>query len=336
VKVLVTGAAGFIGYHTAEALLRRGDTVVGLDNLNAYYDVSLKEARLDRLNQRSGFRFVKADLADDAAMAALFAEEAPARVVHLGAQAGVRYALEDPHSYARSNLVGFLNVLEGCRHHSVEHLVYASSSSVYGANASMPYTVSQNVDHPLSFYGATKKSNELMAHTYAHIFRLPVTALRFFTVYGPWGRPDMALFTFTRKMLAGEPIDVFNQGAHARDFTYIDDVVEGVVRTLDHVAAPSPAWQAAHPDPASSSAPYRIYNIGNTRPVELMHLIACLERELRVTATKNLAPAQPGDMARTWADVDALIADVGFRPSTPIEEGVRRFVAWYRDYYRAP
>lgn len=332
-KVLVTGAAGFIGFHTAKTLLERGDTVVGLDNLNSYYDVRLKQARLAQLEGANQFRFVKADLADPGAIAALFADERPNRVAHLGAQAGVRYALDDPHSYAQSNLVGFLNVLEGCRHNSVEHLVYASSSSVYGANTAMPYSVSQNVDHPLSFYGATKKANELMAHTYAHIFKLPVTGLRFFTVYGPWGRPDMALFTFTRKILAGEPIDVFNYGEHARDFTYIDDVVESVVRMLDRVAAPNPAWQGAHPDPASSSAPYRLYNIGNTEPIELMDLIACVERALGKTAKKNFVAMQPGDMPRTWADVDALIEDVGFKPTTPIEEGVRRFVEWYKGYY---
>ncbi|MGE5511470.1 MAG: NAD-dependent epimerase [Bacteroidota bacterium] len=332
-KVLVTGAAGFIGFHAAKALLGRGDTVVGLDNLNHYYDVGLKEARLEQLSGSERFRFVKADLADAAAMAALFAEELPRRVVHLGAQAGVRYALEDPQSYAQSNLVGFLNVLEGCRRHGVEHLVYASSSSVYGANTTLPYAVGQNVDHPLSFYGATKKANELMAHTYAHNFDLPVTGLRFFTVYGPWGRPDMALFTFTRKILAGEPIDVFNHGAHARDFTYIDDVVEGVLRTLDRIAAPNPEWRSSDPDPATSTAPYRLYNLGNSRPVQLMDMIACLERELGKTATKVFVPMQPGDMPATWADVDTLIRDVGFTPSIPIEEGIRRFVAWYKRYF---
>jgi len=334
VKVLVTGAAGFIGYHAAEALLARGDDVIGLDNLNDYYDVGLKQARLERLERSRHFRFVRADLADRDAVARLFAGEKPDRVVHLGAQAGVRHALDHPHSYVDSNIVGFLNILEGCRHHGAEHLLFASSSSVYGANTSMPYAVHQNVDHPLNLYGATKKANELMAHSYAHLFRLAVTGLRFFTVYGPWGRPDMALFKFTRSILAGEPIDVFNQGAHARDFTYIDDVVEGVVRTLDRTAAPNPAWRGSDPDPASSSAPYRLYNIGNSQPVELMDLIACLERALGKTATKTFLPLQNGDMLRTSADVDALVEDVGFRPATPIEEGVRRFVEWYRDYYK--
>ena len=333
-KVLVTGAAGFIGYHAAEALLARGDDVIGLDNLNDYYDVGLKQARLERLERSRHFRFVRADLADRDAVARLFAGEKPDRVVHLGAQAGVRHALDHPHSYVDSNIVGFLNILEGCRHHGAEHLLFASSSSVYGANTSMPYAVHQNVDHPLNLYGATKKANELMAHSYAHLFRLAVTGLRFFTVYGPWGRPDMALFKFTRSILAGEPIDVFNQGAHARDFTYIDDVVEGVVRTLDRTVAPNPAWRGSDPDPASSSAPYRLYNIGNSQPVELMDLIACLERALGKTATKTFLPLQNGDMLRTSADVDALVEDVGFRPATPIEEGVRRFVEWYRDYYK--
>jgi len=334
VKVLVTGAAGFIGYHAAQALLTRGDAVIGLDNLNDYYDVGLKQARLDRLVPARQFRFVRADLADRETVARLFADEKPDRVLHLGAQAGVRHALDHPDSYIDSNIAGFLNILEGCRHNGTEHLVYASSSSVYGANGSLPYSVRQNVDHPLSLYGATKKANELMAHTYAHIFRLPVTGLRFFTVYGPWGRPDMALFRFTRQIIAREPIDVFNQGAHARDFTYIDDVVEGVVRALDRIAAPNPAWRGSDPDPASSSAPYRLYNIGNSQPVELMDLIACLERVLGKTARKTFLPLQPGDMLRTFADVDALAEDVDFRPATPIEDGVRRFVDWYKDYYK--
>ena len=333
-KVLVTGAAGFIGYHVAEALLARGDEVIGLDNLNDYYDVPLKQARMQRLENARLFQFVRADLADRPAVAGLFADAKPERVVHLGAQAGVRYALDHPDSYVDSNVVGFLNILEGCRHHGIAHLVYASSSSVYGANTAMPYAVEQNVDHPLNLYGATKKANELMAHSYAHLFGLPVTGLRFFTVYGPWGRPDMALFKFTRNILAGEPIDVFNQGAHARDFTYIDDVVEGVVRTLDRIAAPNSAWSGDAPDPATSSAPYRLYNIGNSQPVELMDLIACLERALGKTAKKNFLPLQPGDMLRTFADVDALAEDVGFRPATPIDEGVRRFVDWYKDYYK--
>jgi UDP-glucuronate 4-epimerase len=333
-KVLVTGAAGFIGYHTAKALLDRGDEVIGFDNLNTYYDVRLKEARLSNLRPRNGFSFHKLDLADRAGMEKLFEETRPARVIHLGAQAGVRHSLKDPEAYAQSNIVGTLHVLEGCRHTGVEHLVYASSSSVYGANTTMPYSVHQNVDHPLSLYAASKKSNELMAHTYAHLYRLPVTGMRFFTVYGPWGRPDMALFEFTRRILAGEPIDVFNNGQHARDFTYIDDIVEGILRTTDHTAAPDPAWSGAHPDPARSSAPYRLYNIGNNNPVELMHFIACLEKALGREAKKNFLPLQPGDVPRTFADVDDLVADVGFKPSTPIEVGIAKFVDWYRGYYR--
>lgn len=333
-RILVTGAAGFIGYHTAKALLDRGDEVVGLDNLNSYYDSRLKEARLGLLQGRNGFAFHRLDLADRAGMEALFAETRPQRVVHLAAQAGVRYSLQNPHAYVDSNLVGMLHVLEGCRHNGVEHLVYASSSSVYGANTSLPFNVHQNVDHPLSLYAATKKANELMAHTYAHLYRLPVTGLRFFTVYGPWGRPDMALFLFTRKILAGEPIDVFNEGRHARDFTYIDDIVEGVVRTVDKVAEPDASWSGDDPDPATSSAPYRLYNIGNNNPVELMHFIGCLEQALGCEAKKTFLPLQPGDMPKTYADVDALVADVGFKPSTPIEEGIARFVEWYRSYYK--
>ena len=332
-RVLVTGAAGFIGYHTAKALLARGDEVVGLDNLNAYYDVKLKEARLSQLHNCNGFSFHKLDLADRAGMERLFTEVRPQRVIHLGAQAGVRYGMENPTAYVDSNLVGTLHVLEGCRRNGVEHLLFASSSSVYGANTSLPFSVHQNVDHPLSLYAATKKSNELMAHSYAHLYRLPVTGLRFFTVYGPWGRPDMALFKFTRSILAGEPIDVFNNGHHARDFTYIDDVVEGVLRTADRVPAPNPDWNGAAPDPASSSAPYRLYNIGNHNPVELMHFIGCLEKALGREAKKNFLPLQPGDVPATFADVDDLVADVGFSPSTPIEEGIARFVDWYRSYY---
>jgi UDP-glucuronate 4-epimerase len=333
-RFLVTGAAGFIGYHTAKALLDRGDEVIGLDNLSAYYDVKLKEARLSRLQGRNGFAFHKLDLNDRSGMERLFAETRPQRVIHLAAQAGVRYSLENPHAYIDSNVVGTLHVLEGCRHNGVEHLVLASSSSVYGANTSLPFSVHQNVDHPLSLYAATKKANELMAHSYAHLYRLPVTGLRFFTVYGPWGRPDMALFLFTRKILAGEPIDVFNNGAHARDFTYIDDIVQGVLRTADHVAAPDPDWSGSSPDPASSSAPYRLYNIGNNNPVELMHFIACLEKALGREAKKNFLPLQPGDVPKTYADVDALVADVGFKPATSIEDGIARFVEWYRSYYR--
>jgi len=334
-KVLVTGAAGFIGFHTARALLDRGDEVIGFDNLNAYYDVSLKEARLEQLKPRNDFHFIKGDLADRPAVERLFGEHRPERVIHLAAQAGVRYSLTHPHAYIDSNLVGFLNVLEGCRHNGVEHLVFASSSSVYGANTTMPFSVHHNVDHPLSLYAATKKSNELMAHTYAHLYRLPTTGLRFFTVYGPWGRPDMALFTFVRQILANEPIDVFNEGHHARDFTYIDDVVEGVVRVADRVPAPNPAWSGERPDPASSLAPYRLYNIGNNSPVKLMDFIAEIEKALGREASKNFLPLQPGDVPATYADIDDLKADVGFTPNTLIEDGVARFVDWYRDYYRA-
>jgi len=334
-KVLVTGAAGFIGFHTAKALLDRGDQVVGLDNLSDYYDVSLKRARLAELDGRNGFSFVKADLADRAAMTGLFEEGRFDRVVNLAAQAGVRYSIEHPHCYVDSNLVGFLNVLEGCRHNGVEHLVYASSSSVYGANTQMPFSVHDNVDHPLSLYAATKKSNELMAHTYAHLYRLSVTGLRFFTVYGPWGRPDMSLFLFTRKILAGEPIDVFNNGNHSRDFTYIDDIVEGVVRTLDRIAKPDPAWDGAKPDPGTSNAPYRLYNIGNNSPVGLMHFIETLEKTLGKTAKKNFLPLQPGDVPETYADIDDLRQAVGFSPKTSIEDGIARFVEWYRGYYGA-
>lgn len=333
-RFLVTGAAGFIGFHTAKALLDRGDEVIGLDNLNPYYDVGLKQARLAQLEGRNGFTFHKLDLANRGGMEKLFSETRPQRVIHLAAQAGVRYSLEAPHAYVDSNVVGMLNVLEGCRHNAVEHLVYASTSSVYGANTSLPFSVHDNVDHPLSLYAATKKADELMAHTYAHLYRLPVTGLRFFTVYGPWGRPDMALFTFTRKILAGEPIDVYNNGRHARDFTYIDDIVEGVVRTADKVAEPDPDWTGADPDPASSSAPYRLYNIGNNNAVELMDFIECLEKALGREAKKNFLPLQPGDVPKTFADVDALSDAVGFRPSTPIEEGIARFVDWYRSYYR--
>ncbi len=332
-KVLVTGAAGFIGYHVAERLLARGDEVIGLDNLNDYYDPALKRARLSRLEAHDGFRFIKADLEDADAIARLFAEERPERVVNLAAQAGVRYSLENPRAYIDANVVGFLNILEGCRHGEVEHLVFASSSSVYGANTALPFSVSQNVDHPLSLYAATKKANELMAHTYAHLYGLPVTGLRFFTVYGPWGRPDMALFLFTRAILAGKPIDIFNHGRHVRDFTYIDDIVEGVVRTLDRVAAPDADWNPEAPDPASSSAPYRLYNIGNNRPVPLMDYIACLERALGREGKKNFLPLQPGDVPATHADVSALANDIGYQPRTPIEDGIAKFVDWYLAHY---
>jgi len=333
-KILLTGAAGFIGFHTTKVLLDRGDEVIGLDNLNAYYDVTLKEARLAQLLPRNGFHFIKASLEDRAAIDRLFAEYKPQRVIHLAAQAGVRFSLTNPHEYLDSNISGFLHILEGCRHNNVEHLVYASSSSVYGANTSLPFSVHQNIDHPLSLYAATKKANELMAHTYAHLYRLPVTGLRFFTVYGPWGRPDMSMFLFTDKIIKGEPIDVFNHGHHARDFTFIDDIVQGVVRATDRVAAPNPAWSSDQPDPATSSAPYRLYNIGNHSPVQLMDYISCIEKAVGKTAIKNMLPMQPGDVPATFADIDALKADIGFEPKTPIEEGVKRFVAWYRDYYR--
>lgn len=332
-KVLVTGAAGFIGFHTCVRLLERGDEVIGLDNLNAYYDVRLKEARLDLIKDHASFKFVKADLEDRAAIEALFAAHKPERVINLAAQAGVRYSLENPHAYIDANVVGFINILEGCRHSGIEHLVFASTSSVYGANTNMPFSVHQNVDHPLSLYGATKKANELMAHTYASLYQLPVTGLRFFTVYGPWGRPDMSLFLFTQKILAAEPIDVFNNGNHSRDFTYIDDIVEGVVRTLDTVAEANAEWSSDAPDPGTSSAPYRLYNIGNNNPVELMSFISCIEKATGRTAQKNFLPLQPGDVPKTYADIDALSDAVGFRPQTTIEEGIEKFVAWYRSYY---
>ena len=333
-RVLVTGAAGFIGFHVASRLLARGDEVIGLDNLNPYYDPTLKEARLAILKKQAGFSFEKIDLADRAAMEALFARGKIQRVVHLAAQAGVRYSIQNPHAYAESNLTGTLHVLEGCRHHGIEHLVFASTSSVYGANTNMPFSVHQNVDHPLSFYAATKKANELMAHTYASLYGLPVTGLRFFTVYGPWGRPDMALFMFTRNILAGRPIDVFNYGKHRRDFTYIDDIAGGVIASLDHVATPNESWDSNKPDPATSRAPYRLYNIGNNRPVELMHYIEVLEQCLGRKAEKNLLPLQIGDVPDTWADAEDLVRDVGYRPATPVEEGVRRFVEWYLGYYK--
>ncbi len=333
-RVLVTGTAGFIGNHLALRLLERGDEVIGIDNVNDYYDVSLKEARLARIKDHPNFVEIRASLEDRARIEAVFAEYRPQRVVNLAAQAGVRYSLVNPYSYIDSNISGFLNILEGCRHHQVEHLVYASSSSVYGANTKMPFSVHHNVDHPLSLYAASKKANELMAHTYSHLYGIPTTGLRFFTVYGPWGRPDMALFIFTRKILAGEPIDVFNHGKHKRDFTYIDDIVEGVIRTLDKVPEPNPAWDSDHPDSATSRAPYRLYNIGNNQPVELMYFIETLEKALGMEAKKNFLPLQPGDVPATYADIDDLSTDVGFRPDTPIEEGIQRFVDWYRDYYR--
>ncbi|MDR2215687.1 MAG: NAD-dependent epimerase, partial [Nevskiaceae bacterium] len=325
-KVLVTGAAGFIGSFVSRKLLDRGDTVVGLDNLNAYYDVKLKEARLARLQALPGFGFARLDLADAAGVAQLFRAERFDRVVHLAAQAGVRYSLENPQAYVDSNITGTLNVLEGCRHNDVQHLVYASTSSVYGANTKMPFSVHQAATHPLSFYAATKRANELMAHNYAALFRLPVTGLRFFTVYGPWGRPDMALFLFTKNILAGKPIDVFNNGHHKRDFTYVEDIAEGVVRALDRVATPDPQWNSDDPDPATSSAPYRVYNIGNNRQVELLHYIETLEKCLGRKAQRNLLPLQLGDVPDTYADVSDLERDVGYRPNTTVEQGVKAFV----------
>ena len=331
--LLVTGAAGFIGFHTARLLLERGEEIVGLDDLNAYYDPALKEARLSILRRSPGFRFVKLDVADRAAMEELFAREKFRRVVHLAAQAGVRYSLVNPHVYVQSNVTGFLHVLEGCRHHGVEHLVYASTSSVYGANTRMPFSETQNVDHPLTLYAATKKANELMAHSYSSLYGLPTTGLRFFTVYGPWGRPDMSLFLFTQRILAGEPIDVFNAGHHQRDFTYVDDIAQGVAAAVDHVAAPDPDWDSDAPNPSTSSAPYRIYNIGNQRPISLLRYIEVLEQCLGRTAQKNLLPMQPGDVPDTYADVEALAREVGYRPHTPLETGVKRFVEWYLEYY---
>ena len=333
-KVLVTGAAGFIGYHVAQYLLDRGREVVGLDNLNDYYDVDLKLARLARIESRDRFRFVRLDVAERDGVAALFRHERFERVIHLAAQAGVRYSIEDPHAYVDSNVVGFMNVLEGCRHNSVEHLVYASTSSVYGSNTQMPFSERQNVSHPLAIYAATKRANELMAHSYSHLFQLPTTGLRFFTVYGPWGRPDMALFKFTRAILEGRPIEVYNYGHHKRDFTYVDDIVEGVVRACDKPAQPDPTWQSDNPNPASSQGPYRLYNIGNSRPVDLMKYIEVLEDCLGRKADKQLLPLQPGDVPDTWADVSALSEEVGYQPSMPVEVGVERFVEWYRAYYR--
>jgi UDP-glucuronate 4-epimerase len=335
-KILVTGTAGFIGHHLALALLARGDEVIGLDSVNDYYDVNLKEARLARLKVLPGFTEARIRLEDKDGLDKVFAVHRPQRVVNLAAQAGVRYSLVNPHAYIDANLVGFCNILEACRHGGVEHLVYASSSSVYGANTAMPFSVHDNVDHPVSLYAASKKANELMAHTYSHLFGLPTTGLRFFTVYGPWGRPDMALFMFTKNILEGKPIDVFNFGRHKRDFTYIDGIVEGVVRTLDHVAAPNPDWNSDHPDSATSKAPYRLYNIGNNQPVELMRFIEVLEECLGRTAQKNFLPIQLGDVPATYADVDALMRDVGYAPKTPIETGIARFVEWYKSYYAVP
>ncbi|WP_018231914.1 NAD-dependent epimerase [Thioalkalivibrio thiocyanodenitrificans] len=332
-KVLITGTAGFIGNALALRLLARGDEVVGIDNLNDYYDVNLKKARLARVVGEPGFTDVRADISDRDAMEDTFAAHKPDRVVNLAAQAGVRYSIENPHAYVDTNLVGFVNILEGCRHHGVEHLVYASSSSVYGANTRMPFTAHDNVDHPMSLYAASKKANELMAHTYSSLYGLPTTGLRFFTVYGPWGRPDMALFLFTKNILAGRPIDVFNYGRHRRDFTYIDDIVEGVIRALDRIPGPNPDWSGDDPDSATSYAPYRLYNIGNNNPVELTHYIEVLEQCLGRKAEKNLLPLQPGDVPDTYADVRDLVDDTGYKPETSVEQGVANFVKWYREFY---
>lgn len=333
-KYLVTGAAGFIGFHVAKRLLAAGETVVGLDNLSDYYDVTLKLSRLKQLEESAQFHFVKRDLADRDGITRLFSENEFDRVIHLAAQAGVRYSIENPHVYIDSNLVGTCHILEGCRATHVAHLVYASSSSVYGSNTLMPFSVHHNVDHPVSLYAATKKANELMAHTYSHLYRIPTTGLRFFTVYGPWGRPDMALFLFTKAILAGKPINVFNYGKMRRDFTYIDDIVEGILRVTEHIPKPNPDWTGDEPDPATSAAPYKIYNIGNNNPVELMAMIDALEKALGKKAERNLQPIQPGDVPATYADVDDLIKDVGFKPDTPIEVGIEKFVAWYREYYK--
>ncbi|MFK7886953.1 MAG: NAD-dependent epimerase [Gammaproteobacteria bacterium] len=331
--ILVTGSAGFVGFHTTKKLLERGETVVGLDNVNDYYDVTLKESRLAILEKFPQFSLAKLDLEDNAGVAALFAKHRFKSVIHLAAQAGVRYSLENPRAYVDSNVVGYLNIIEGCRHTGVQHLVYASTSSVYGANTDMPFSVKRGVNHPLTLYAATKKANELMAHTYSNLFDIPTTGLRFFTVYGPWGRPDMALFLFTKNILAGKPIDVFNHGQHRRDFTFVDDIVEGVIRAHDNTATPDPAWNSDAPDPSTSSAPYRVYNIGNNQPQELMRYIEVLEDCLGKKAEMNMLPLQPGDVPATSADVSELMADVGYKPETTIETGVARFVEWYREYY---
>lgn len=331
---LVTGAAGFIGFHVSQRLLAAGHQVVGIDNLNDYYDVNLKHARLNLIKADPGFTFIEMDLADRDAMASLFEQQKFQRVIHLGAQAGVRYSIENPHAYADSNLTGHLNILEGCRHHKIEHLLYASSSSVYGLNRKMPFSTEDSVDHPVSLYAATKKANELMSHTYSHLYQLPTTGLRFFTVYGPWGRPDMALFKFTRAMIAGEAIDVYNQGQMKRDFTYIDDIAEAIVRLQDVIPQQDDNWTVETGSPATSSAPYRVYNIGNSQPVTLMNYIEAIEKALGITAKKNLMPMQPGDVLETSADTEALFKAIGFKPQTGVEEGVKKFVDWYRDFYR--
>lgn len=333
-KILVTGAAGFIGASLSLKLLERGDEVVGIDNLNDYYDVNLKLARLERLRGYDRFKFIKLEIADKAAVEALFARERFQRVMHLAAQAGVRYSITHPHAYIDANIVGFINILEGCRHHTVEHLAYASSSSVYGANTKMPFSVHDTVDHPVSLYAATKKANELMAHTYSHLYKLPTTGLRFFTVYGPWGRPDMSLFLFTRNIMEGKPIDIFNYGNHRRDFTYIDDIVEGIIRVIDQPAQANADWRSENPDPASSFAPYRLYNIGNNQPVPLLTFIETLEKCLGKAAIKNLLPMQPGDVPETYADVSELVDDLGYKPATLLEDGISNFVQWYKDFYR--
>jgi len=334
-RILVTGAAGFIGFHVARRLLARGDSVVGFDVVNDYYDPAIKEARLKGLEGTNGdFSFVRENIADRDAVTRVFAEHRFDRVIHLAAQAGVRYSLENPHAYVESNLVGFTNILEGCRHAEVAHLTYASTSSVYGANTRLPFSEHDGADHPLQFYAATKRANELMAHSYSHLFRLPTTGLRFFTVYGPWGRPDMAFFSFTRSIFAGEPIKLFNNGHHTRDFTYVDDIADGVIRASDYVAKPDPAWDASSPDPATSDAPYRIFNIGNAQPVELTAYVEALEEAIGKKAIREYLPMQPGDVADTLADVTALEAATGYRPGTPVREGVRQFVEWYREYYR--
>lgn len=334
VRILVTGSAGFIGFHLSQRLLARGNEVVGLDNLNQYYDVSLKKDRLAHLQENSGFSFHQLDLADREGMAKVFTEQQFDVVVNMAAQAGVRYSIKNPYAYVDSNLVGFINVLEGCRHSRVKHLVFASSSSVYGANTKTPFSVRDNVDHPISLYAATKKANELMAHTYSHLYGLPTTGLRFFTVYGPWGRPDMALFLFTKAILAGQPIEVFNYGKMQRDFTYVDDIVEGVIRVMDKIPEPNPNWSGDVPEPGSSTAPYKLYNIGNNQPVELMRFIEVIENFLGIKAQKNMIPIQAGDVPITYADVDDLFKAVGFKPSTPIEVGIERFLTWYRSYYK--
>ncbi|MCG8378755.1 MAG: NAD-dependent epimerase [Proteobacteria bacterium] len=331
---LVTGAAGFIGFHTSLYLLKRGDIVIGIDNINDYYDPSLKEARLSQLQEFNNFKFDKINIVDKKDLDKVFDKFSPEYVIHLAAQAGVRYSLKNPYAYIDSNITGFMNILEACRNNPVKHLVFASSSSVYGANTKMPFSVDHNVDHPLSLYGATKKSNELMAHTYSHLYNIPVSGLRFFTVYGPWGRPDMALFIFTEKILAGEKIEIFNNGKHKRDFTYIDDIVEGIIRVVENIAKPDSNWDSDNPDPATSKAPYRLYNIGNNSPVALMYFIELIEKNLGKKAEKSFLPLQPGDVPETYADVDALIESVDYSPSTSIETGIENFITWYKDFYK--